>query len=1203
MNLVISITERKVFWMYLKTLELQGFKSFPDKTVISFEPGITAIVGANGSGKSNISDAVRWVLGEMSPKSLRSGKMEDVIFNGTAKRKPSNFAEVILTIDNSDQLMKIDYDEVSVSRRLYRSGESEYTINKQKSRLKDVVDLFLNTGIGREGYSIISQGRISEILSVKGSDRRDIFEEAAGISRFRYRKTEANNKLAQIGENAQRIGDILAEVEGRLPALARQSEKAVKYLELAEEKRKLEIAFWAQRLKIVEKKEEELGAKLTEESAVLRGIQDALVALETKLDQVYVQSQKENVLAAQLTDRISAQANEKSELSGRLSVLENDIFHFNARLEESQKAQQQQQSEALAALQEKEALEQSLQQQQQQCQEALTRLDESGAALNRLSARLNDLLYRQDQLLSEKERLEALVSQQEMSRMEKKGFGQARIQRLGQLDRELEERRLSGEKKRQELALAQKEAKRLSDELDDLLNQRDDLRAVQTELSSRLNEADNQKRDLDLQLLSLNQRMETLKRMERLLEGFSGSVKEVMNAFERGELKGIHGPVSRLIQTEDRYITAIETALGAGIQNVVVEDERAAKAAIEFLKRTRSGRATFLPLTTVKPNVTDLSSVRHPGLVGNAVELVKFEKKFAPAVEFLLGRTAVAESIDAATSIASSRNYSLRVVTLDGQLINAGGSFTGGQQLNKTGILSRGADRAKLEEEAASLQKKVDLADSEVKELVAQRDRNADKLRRLADRIDQSKSLLSRCESEVLVEEELLENLRLADEALLAEMQQLKEAGADQEALLERLHQEQERLRVEKEENDRQLTEAAAAIRQSNSQKEELITENTRLATEVAHCDALVLAAKKDLSAWEEAQKLQEQKTQSLIAEQEELNRRIADSREQIQADKECLQQAEIALEQSRKELEECRVRLALLEKDSFDERARQKELTLSKDKQNDVCTTLKIQLDGFTNEKEGLFAKLWEEYELGRDSEEFAGVPEGEAERLGGEIRLLFLRKEIKKLGNVNTDSVEEYKTTKERADFLRKQYDDIITSQTELEKLVLSLEKTMREMFLSSFEQIRSCFKEIFVQLFGGGSADIVLTDKDDILNCGIEINIQPPGKLVKSLTLLSGGEQAFVAIALYFAILKVNPTPFCIFDEIESALDEANIYRYADYLKRNCDKTQFVVITHRRGTMEFANVLYGITMQEKGVSDFIRLDTAALEMFQTE
>ncbi len=1189
--------------MYLKTLELQGFKSFPDKTVISFEPGITAIVGANGSGKSNISDAVRWVLGEMSPKSLRSGKMEDVIFNGTAKRKASNFAEVILTIDNSDQLMKIDYDEVSVSRRLYRSGESEYAINKQKCRLKDVVDLFLNTGIGREGYSIISQGRISEILSVKGSDRRDIFEEAAGISRFRYRKTEANSKLLQVSENSQRIGDILSEVEGRLPSLAKQSEKAVKYLELAGEKRALEIAFWAQRLKTIEATEESTGKAFAEESKKLAAITDRLAQLEAQLDTVYVESQKKHLRATELTDRISSHANEKTELSSRLSVLENDIYHFTLQIEAARKGEENLQERRKANREEKERILAELESKKKACGEALCDLEDSARRLAELEEQLQALLSRQDELLNEKESLEQKLYEQEMSSMEKKGFSQARTQRLSQIDRELESRRELRAKKEEGVLQAKEQLEALEDGLDELLNERDELRQRQTAVSESLSDADEKKRALDLKYLEIHQRKETLMRMERLLEGFSGSVKEVMNAFERKELSGIHGPVSRLIKTDEKYITAIETALGAGIQNIVVEDEKAAKAAIEFLKRTRSGRATFLPLTTLRPKVTDLSSVKAKGLVGNAVDLVKFDKKFTPAIEFLLGRTAVAETIDSATAIAASQGYSLRVVTLDGQLINAGGSFTGGQQLHKTGMLSRTGDIAKLEEECTALKKRLDEADGEVRSLVNERNAAGDKLKKTLDKIEALRAQIAQTEGEIRVEEELLSNMRLADEALKEETQQLKAAGLDQQEILDRLNAQREALSRALGENDASLCEAASRIRALSQAKQELTAERIRQEGESRHRKSQQELTEKELRESEEREALTLNEEQDLAEQVKELEEKIRKSKEQIEENKTILATMDTALAKAKTELEEVRTQITLLEKESFSGRNAQKEETLAKDRQTQICTDLKIKLDALASEKEGFLTKLREEYELERDSEEFTSVPPGEAERLGGEVRLIFLRKEIKKLGNVNTDSVEEYQQTKERYDFLKKQYDDIVTSKNELERLILSLEKTMREMFIASFDRIRACFKETFTQLFGGGTADIVLTDKDDILNCGIEINIQPPGKLVKNLSLLSGGEQAFVAIALYFAILKVNPTPFCIFDEIESALDEANIYRFADYLKKNCDKTQFVVITHRRGTMEFADVLYGITMQEKGVSDFIRLDTAALEMFQTE
>lgn len=1188
--------------MYLKTLELQGFKSFPDKTVISFEPGITAIVGANGSGKSNISDAVRWVLGEMSPKSLRSGKMEDVIFNGTAKRKPSSFAEVVLTIDNSDGLMKIDYDEVSVCRRLYRSGESEYRINKEKVRLKDVVDLFLNTGIGREGYSIISQGKISEIISVKGSDRRDIFEEAAGISRFRYRKSEANSKLLQVNENSQRVGDILAEVEARLPSLEKQSEKATKYLELAGEKKSLEIAFWAEKLKSIEKTRLETSALYEEESKKLEKVNDSLAAIEAELDKSYVESQQEALTSSALTDAIAELNSQKAELSKLLSVAENDINHYR----ESIATLEREGSEALSCESEMEIIslcKAALEEKKTLCQKALDELDASQKSLDELQSVINDLMLEQDVAIAKKEELEEQIQEKELRQMEKKSFSKARNDRIGQLSSQLSEKSNELLSKKQILDQLKKDLKLAEDELEERYLLRDELKDEGDALERELDEADKEKRNADLKLLEVNQRKDTLLRMEKLLEGFSGSVKEVMNAHERKELSGIHGPVSRLISTPEEYITAIETALGAGIQNVVVSDEKAAKEAIAFLKRTRSGRATFLPLSTLRPNVINMSDISHPGFIGNAAELVKCDVAYLPAVKFLLGRTAVCDNIDSAASLAAKKNYSLRIVTLDGQIINAGGSFTGGQQLNKTGILSRTGDIARLEQQSASLKELADKAGSELKALKEKSERLYAKKKKCAEELDLAKQKVYKLENSLEAQKDLLSSMDQTLSALDSEKELLAKQGEDEKELILRLEQENLALNRLFEENDTVLSSLAVKIRSHNTEKEGIISQNTLLASRLATAEGEVRLSEDQLRAAE--QKLEEKKERSLRLESDKelLREKIAVRSENISEYVEKSNGLEQEIADARSRLDSCREKIALIEKLSFEKRNRQKELNLEKDRYNDICTGYMIKLDGFEKEKEGFLQKLKEEYDLESNSEEFLSVPEGEASRLGGEVRLIFLRKEIKKLGNVNTDSVEEYRQTKERYDFLKKQYDDIVTSKDELEKLILSLEKTMREMFISSFEQIRQGFKETFTTLFGGGSADIVLTDKDDILNCGIEINVQPPGKLVKNLSLLSGGEQAFVAIALYFAILKVNPTPFCIFDEIESALDEANIYRYADYLKKNCDKTQFVVITHRRGTMEFADVLYGITMQEKGVSDFIRLDAAGLDMFKTE
>lgn len=1178
--------------MYLKTLEMQGFKSFPDKTVISFRPGVTAIVGANGSGKSNISDAVRWVLGEMSPKTLRGGKMEDVIFNGTAKRRPAGYAEVVMTIDNSDGLMKIDYDEASVARRLYRTGESEYYINKKQCRLKDVVDLFLNTGIGREGYSVIGQGKIAEIISQKGDERREVFEEAAGISRFRYRKNEAVNKLVRVNENAVRIGDIIAEVEARLPALESQSEKALKFLSLDGEKKQLELAICAARLRVIDGERASVAEKYEKSSSELRGLTDALTALDTRLDEMYVENQKNNVEAERLRNGIAEKNTRLASSAGRLSVLENDIRHYEEKISETVRELSEvegqikligstgtEADERLAAeIKERDALR--------------AEYEEKKTALNDLDQRIAADKSRLAGITAEIAALSEIKQKNERLESENEGFSRAREDRMTLLHAEQD--RISAELAGKKAALesCREQAARAAAEKS----------GIEARLAEICSENANTELDIDqkrearetsrLKQLELEQRRETLLRMDRLLEGFSGSVKEVMNAADRGELHGIYGPISKLIKTEEKYITAIETTLGNGMQHIVCEDEKSAKAAIDFLKRSRSGRATFLPLTTIRPDPIKTDGITDSGFVGRADGLIECDEKFAAVVRYLLGRTAVAEDIDSADRIARSRGYNLKIVSLDGQIINAGGSFTGGQQLHKTGILSRNADIAALDASVNELKKKNETLKAELNLLSEKQAKQKNEIKRLTGELSDATDAVVRQNGAVEIEQKLLDAVQERFEAVSAELDGISTSKEEESRRIAELIREKEQAQARLEQSSAAGEQLTRAISEAGTTREELFTKAGDLSARLAVSEqriAQLESEKADASAELcERERTAAERKESLNT----LNAQIAAAKAEIASlsgEKDTLASE---IEADKAALDGVRIKLDEYDRESYSLRDRQKQMTSDKERLIDSVGRLEGKLGAIDREKESFIVRLREEYELDENSPELTEIPDGRAAELGGRERLNVLKQEIRRLGPVNVDSIGELKETRERYDFLSGQYADIQNSRDGLEKLIATLEKTMRDMFVETFEKVRECFKETFTELFGGGSADIVLTESDDVLQSGIEINIQPPGKLVKSLSLLSGGEQAFVAIALYFALLKVNPSPFCIFDEIESALDEANVYRFGDYLKRNCDKTQFIVITHRRGTMESANMLYGIAMQEKGVSDYIKL-----------
>ncbi|MBE6713465.1 MAG: chromosome segregation protein SMC [Ruminococcaceae bacterium] len=1180
--------------MYLKTLELQGFKSFPDKTVIEFDKGMTAIVGANGSGKSNISDAVRWVLGEMSAKSLRGSKMEDIIFNGSGKRKPASFAEVVMTIDNSDFLMKIDFDEVSVGRRLYRSGESEYYLNKKQVRLKDIVDLFLNTGIGREGYSVISQGKIAEIISLKGNERRELFEEAAGISRFRYRKHEAGLKLQSVNDNAVRIGDILAEVQGRLPRLEQQSAKAKAYLAIVEEKKTLELGIWAQRMDKIIRFRKEGQEKYESEDKALKALSDEIDEQDRKIDALYIETQEKNMKSEILRGEVSELASSDSDLSSVLSVLENEIHHIELRRDEILSQGEKDDTREKALMEEKEKLNEAFSVIQTELSEIEEKFSENRGAQNALAAEYTALVEREDALLTEKE---AISDQKESLNMELKegeGFGRAGEEQKKELQKRLSE----GGGKDETLRIRLEEKRKLADEA---LNAKAEaekengtLNLTLYHLGEEIEETGDALQKHRLEKMEAEQRRDTLLRMERLLEGFSESVKEIMNA-AGSELSGICGPVSKLISTDEKYVLAVETALGGGVQNIVVEEEKDAKDAIAFLKKNRLGRATFLPLTTLRAGLYDTSDIHESGFLGRASDLCRSEEKYRVAIEFLLGKTLICEDIESASRLAKSEKYGVRIVTLDGQIIHAGGSFTGGQALNLTGVLSRSGDLTQLKDTIAEKEKKIAV---------------------LRGELDAKEEKRSQLREQLKVNEEKLSQLRMkegvAQNELTLEAERMNAAKSDV------LRMEQEILEIDRrigerqvradeirgllsafDLRDRKITDELDAL---SLQKEE--KEKKREEYIIAQGEILALRGQAQLRLEQEAAKLndnaeafrqleeggknKEELLASLEKSKEDALLKIEDSKKQRETLKE-----QITAKQE--EIRQLLDRVNAAGEESAKVRSAQKEKQAEKERRMEAFSRLAGRLASAEKERESIIRSLAEEYEIAPEHMEFEKARETDTESLGGEARLQALRGELRRIGPVNLDSVQELEEAQERFRFLDSQYSDITKSREELEKLIADLETTMRDMFTETFEQIRYTFRQIFVELFGGGNADIELTNKEDLLNCGVEIRVQPPGKVIKNLSLLSGGEQAFVAIALYMSLLRINPSPFCIFDEIESALDEANVRRFAQYIKKHNDKTQFIVITHRRGTMEEADTLYGITMQEKGVSDFIRLDAA--------
>ncbi len=1186
--------------MFLKSLTMHGFKSFPDKTTISFDRGITAIVGPNGSGKSNISDAVRWVLGEMSPKSLRGSKMEDVIFNGTSKRKMAGYAEVTMTLDNTDRKSTFDADEIDVCRRLYRSGESEYYINNKQVRLRDVVDIFLNTGIGREGYSVIGQGKIADVISRKNDERRGIFEEAAGISKLRYQKKEAVSKLEKVGVNLERIGDILTEVESRLPSLKRQSEKAEKYTVLKNERTELEVSSFAARIAAIDKESEKTSENLALEEKTLMETEAAIEESDRLVDVNYLKTGEVKASESRARGERDELLAKLSRAVSELSILENDTAHFETTKKEILSSIEENKEKTVALDEERAAIEKRV-------SEILTELEENSAlkeknlketentraAILSLRDRVHEAEEAREKILSEKNENDLILKEGE-------SYNAIRRERLDKVSEQKASTEAALKKAVSEKKASEKATDEKSDSLEDieisLSNDREKLREFE-EVCDTLSE---KKQKLRLKLLEVNQRRETLERMERLLEGFSGSVKAVMSA---SELSGIHGPVSKLIVTDAEYITAIETCLGAAMQNIVVENEDAAKAAIAYLKRTNSGRATFLPLTTVKGSLADVSAVKKMrGFISVASELVRCDEKYRDIVNQLLGRTVVCDTIDSATPLARALNFKVRIITLDGQLINAGGSYTGGQSLKSSAILTRRADIEELEREGARYEKEISEINAEISEKqkeknviessFLEREREAELYRRALFEIEKEYSVvlerITTLEESLAAITEEYDSLSHTENVTRDTMSGFVTKKAELEKRLAEATNTREAL-------EREVLSEEERLLALNEEAGELTRQRTELEVESASFSEKCEGISNMKKALESATITSKARLEELDARREGAARSIADKL----VEKDGIEKLISAKDEELKALEE---KIRTLEAEALDIRANQKSLGEKKETAFKLVTQLKAKVDELALEKTNILTRLAEDYDMDFDMAVVFASSSHSNHTLSKEEkeeRLLYLRTEMKKLGSVNLESIEEYRETKERYDFLKAQFDDASNAKASLEKMIVQLDTSMREKFSESLVKIQKAFKETFVELFGGGSAEIIVSG-EDVLECSIDINVQPPGKIIKSLSLLSGGEQSIVAIALYLAILRVSPSPFCIFDEIEAALDDANVARFGEYLKRYSLSTQFIVITHRRGTMEAADMLYGITMQEKGVSDYIRV---TLDEYQGE
>ncbi len=1182
--------------MILKSITMQGFKSCPEKTVLQFNRGITGVVGPNGSGKSNISDAVRWVLGEQSTKSLRGSKMEDVIFSGTKFRKATGFAEVTLCLDNTDRTLGKDSDEVSITRRFYRSGDSEYKINGESVRLRDINELFMDTGLGRDGYSMVSQGKIAELISSKSGERREMFEEAAGISHFRYKRHDALKRLSQAEENLVRLRDILSELESRVGPLKTQSEKAQKFLVLAEERKNLEIGIWLHNIEKTQEKLKEQDRKIDIASVQYKDAQRQLEEIEHKMDAIVEKNREINVKIEEVRSSTSHFEEQAAELEAQAKVYENSILHNNESIERLEK-------DKLLANQDDSDIDAQVLETEEQKKKSQISLDEANEKLQQQIVEIEKLQVENNEFATVAADLAKEISLLTVSLADNRVISETANSQIEEIKSRITAiDDLLGNRKETVLALEEKknEALKILNECNERIDEyKNAVEGYRIKVQTRTEKSEKIKAEitaLESEIDRKNERIRILDDLEKNMEGYQGSVRSVMKESKRGALNGIHGPLSQLITVKDKYSVAVETALGVAIQNVVVDNENDAKKAIAFLKETRGGRATFLPLTAIKSrslNEEDLDDCY--GYVNIASELVATDSQYKDIIENLLGKTVVCEDMDSAISMAKKYKNRFKIVTLDGQVINAGGSMTGGSKAHGVGMLSRSNEIEKLRASVKDLEEKKN--NLGVQEKMISEDLSS----AIADLNGIEGDILSANEEKIrlegeynlaaqqyettssgvgeLIEEERILNDRIEkinSDSITAKnkVEELTNEIAEKEKSLEAVSGDRESLAVVREE----LSQKAEQIRLEilGYEKDiESADDNIRRLNILkgSHSDRLT-ELDNEIEAFRNKNIWLTKDIESLRASADELRKQCGDAKTDVD------------------DLLEAR---AQLERENIDLRNLEKEKSSERERISGELARLEERKASMLNEFEEYNSKLYDEYQLTRRE---AIALQIVIENIGeARTRLSALKNEIRGLGSVNVSAIDEYKEVSERYEFMSEQIGDVEKSKAELIRLIDELTTKMSVQFREQFQKINVAFGETFAELFGGGKAELVLEDEMNVLECDIEIKVQPPGKNVQNINLLSGGEKGLSAIALLFAILKVTPAPFVIFDEVEAALDDVNVVRYAQYVRRMTKNTQFILITHRRGTMEEADMLYGVTMQEEGVSKILELKTAEL------
>lgn len=1177
--------------MYLKRMELQGFKSFADKTVLEFKPGITSVIGPNGSGKSNISDAIRWVLGEQSMKSLRGSKSEDVIFAGTQARKSLGFAEVSIVFDNSDSKLPVEYTEVTVTRKIYRSGETGYFINKTPCRLKDILELFMDTGIGKDGYSIIGQGKIDEILSNKSEDRRHIFEEAAGIVKYRTRKQESEKKLEQTKLNLLRINDILSEIEANIEPLKLQADKAKQFLDLREELKSIEVGLFVYNINTYKEKLEQLvkdsdilNSQKEQEDSKMENLQSSKEALRQAVDDITSQIEEMQNLGFESTNKIEKINSEIGINKERIqnnennkSRLQQEIEEVKNRIVELQEEQKQKLEKKTNLGTNKEKFETELKQKEVELAELTKKLSdkeleieekkqlvekntdkkyELAGDINTLDVNFENLEKRKKQVQNE---ISSTISELDLARGDK--------QELSKGFYEIESKR--------NVAVSNLEKKQ----------------AVKDESMQKVKQYENEVAKLEYNQRIKQARHQFLVETEREKEGYNKTVKSLLINCEKDSNlnKGVHGVLANLISVDKEYELAIEMCLGQALQNVVTETEQDAKKLIEHLRKNSLGRASFLPITSVQGRKLD-KTTKMDGVIGIASDLVKCNKKYEQIVLNLLGRTVVVKDMDTAINLAKKDKYSFRIVTLQGDIISSSGSISGGSvQTKSVNILGRSREIEELEKELKKIEKQIELKKQE----------KEDYANSIGDLIEETAKL-----------EKELQEIDIIYATEKQKMVAIEENISRLEARRDKLKQEVVNIDEQKEENRKQKEEKQQAssilvkeIEELNEVIEQFAINNKDNQKYIDNLNLDITNLRISVSSFDESENSIDEIVARIEQDIENQNKSIESKQQSItetEADNQNLtisiQNLEAQIEQIKSDVNNSSTKVEELKQKRIEQNEKLAKTENEISSQFSVLEGLKEQIVKLDVKKtkveqdlQEVTEKLWEEYELTPNNTEEYPKPNNVAT---AQKRVNHLRNQIKDLGSINIDSIEEYKKTKERYDFMSEQRLDLENTAAKLRKIINDMLDTMQLQFKEKFSIISKNFNEVFVELFGGGKAELILEDESNILECGIDIRVQPTGKKLQNMMLLSGGEKAFTAIALLFAILKMNPAPFCILDEIEAALDDVNVYRFAEYLKKFCKETQFLVITHRKGTMEAADTVYGVTMEENGVSKLLSI-----------